>query len=106
MPLGGLDASILELWGTICGSGFVVSVSADPGPLDDNWEVVAWMSFGLSASSITAAELEAVAAARYCVAAHLENSGNWKQYFEHYHPWNYEDSTAKDRPLLRAALAL
>ena len=35
--------------------------SMDPGTVDSNWTLVAWMSFGFAGDSVTAAELEAAA---------------------------------------------
>ena len=45
------------------GSGFVVYSSADPGIVDDKWDLIAWMAYPVSAKSITAGELEAAAGA-------------------------------------------
>ena len=72
-----------------CGSGFVVFASSDPGPLDSNWTMVAWMCFGVAANSITAAELEALAGAQAFVTAYLEGPETLRTFFEHYLPWSY-----------------
>ena len=69
-----------------CGSGFVVFGSPAPGPMDDNWDMIAWMSFGVEADSITAAELEAVAAAHHFVAHLLDNPQDWHAFFSQYKP--------------------
>ena len=54
-----------------CGSGWVCYGTDNPGPADDSWKLVAWMSFPAQGSSVTAAELEALAAAKAFVAVLL-----------------------------------
>ena len=72
-----------------CGAGFVLFASSDPGPQDDRWEMAAWMCFTVFADSITAAELEAAAAAHAFVVQLLCNSHEWHTFFESYKPWSY-----------------
>ena len=72
-----------------CGSAFVAFASSDPGLSDSGWEVVAWMCFKVVASSITAAELEALAAAQAFVIAFLDGPEATHSFFEQYVPWSY-----------------
>ena len=54
--------------------------------------MIAWMCFPVVASSITAAELEAVAAAQAFVSAYLDEPNGWQVFFEQYAPWSYSVS--------------
>ena len=51
--------------------------------------MIAWMSFGVDADSIAAAELEAVAAAQAFITALFDNLAGCEAFFEHYSPWSY-----------------
>ena len=74
-----------------CGSGFVVFASPDPGPMDSNWHLVAWMSLKIVARSITAAELEAAAAAALeFVATLLERPADVPSFLANYVPAQYD----------------
>ena len=77
-----------------CGSGFVVFASPDPGPMDSNWHLVAWMSLKIVAKSITAAELEAAAAAAAAaqefVATLLERPADVPSFLANYVPAQYD----------------
>ena len=50
------------------------------------------MSFGIEADSITAAKLEAVAAAQAFITALFGNPIGFEAVFEHYTPWIYVSS--------------
>ena len=73
----------------ICGSGFVAFASSQPGLDDSNWAIVAWMCLRVEANSITAAELEALAAAHAFVSACLSGPDSLAIFFEQYVPWSY-----------------
>ena len=72
-----------------CGSGFVAFGSASPGVTDADWTIIGWMCFDVSASSITAAELEAVAAAQAFAVTYLDDPAGLDMFLEHYTPWSY-----------------
>ena len=72
-----------------CGAGFVVFASESPGVQDDSWQMVAWMCFPVEADSITAAELEAAAAAHAFVSRYLDSPTLWSSFFNDYCPWSY-----------------
>ncbi len=73
-----------------CGSGWAAYRSADPGLDDDDaWELFAWMAFPIIGKSVTAAELEAYAAACGFAMALIANPMRSQQFFENLQPWSY-----------------
>ena len=72
-----------------CGAGFIVYASAGPGTQDDNWIQLAWMSYRVEATSITAAELEAMAGAQAFICNLLRNPSQWQESFGKWRPNNY-----------------
>ena len=51
--------------------------------------MIAWMSLHVLADSITAAELEALAAAKACAAAYLQGPAVVDRFLKQYAPWSY-----------------
>ena len=72
----------------VCGAAFVVYASPDPGKNDDDCTILAWMSFGVDADSITAGELEAVAGAERLSIAMPRQPKHWQFFLEQWQPKN------------------
>ena len=68
----------------VCGAGVVVYVASKPGPEDDNWTQIAWLSFPVVGASITAAELEAAACAQAFVQHLIGNPSSWRSFPDHW----------------------
>jgi len=76
------------------GAGFAAFCSDNPGSNDDNWKPIAWMSMPVVGPMITAAELEAAAAAHYFLAALLADDGfgyRTADFFENWRPEVYAE---------------
>ena len=65
--------------------GIVVYVSN----VDEEWVLLAWLCFGVQAVSITAAELEAMAAAQAFVGTLLMQPKQWTRIFQDWRPHGY-----------------
>ena len=72
-----------------CGSGWVCYGSEEPGLADDCWQPLAWMSFPVHGSSVTAAELEALAAAQAYIHVLLTCPRSSEKFMQSYMPWRY-----------------
>ena len=64
-------------------------ISDSPGPSDKEWTQLAWMDFPVEGSSITAAELEALAGAQSFVIRLLQDFEGWQAFFSYWKPWSY-----------------
>ena len=65
--------------------------SNDPGARDDNWLQFAWLSLPIKCQSITAAELEAAAAAHCFLYALLADGGLGNKVAEFFQEWMPEE---------------
>ena len=70
----------------ICGGAYVAYVSSNPGPMDENWKMLAWSCFRVAAQSVTAAELEAAAGAQIFATALICQPQSWRNVLEEWVP--------------------
>ena len=60
-----------------------------PGLLDDNWQMLAWMSFRVGCCSITEAELEGIAAGLEFLFYFLQHGVDCEPFFQRDVPASY-----------------
>ena len=72
-----------------CGAGFLIYGSNAPGDADDNWICLAWIACRVQASSITAAELEALAGAMLFVICKISAPEGCAEFAAKWAPESY-----------------